>query len=122
MALKKEKTKEDRINQEKNKLNRMFKEIEEKKKKMVEKLVMNAVFMAISLVDLQKIINEKGYTEEYQNGANQKGVKKCSEVEIYNTMIKNYSSVIKQLTDLLPKDIPKGIDDGFEEFVNAKNG
>ena len=31
MATKKEKTKEDRINQEKNKLNRMFKEIEEKK-------------------------------------------------------------------------------------------
>ena len=122
MATKKEKTKEDRINQEKNKLNRMFKEIEEKKKKTVEKLVMNAAFMAISLEDLQKIINEKGYTEEYQNGANQRGVKKCSEVEIYNTMIKNYSSVIKQLTDLLPKDTTKVVDDGFEEFVNAKNG
>lgn len=100
----------------------MFKEIEEKKKKTVEKLVINAAFMAISLEDLQNIINEKGYTEEYQNGANQKGVKKCSEVEIYNTMIKNYSSVIKQLTDLLPKDIPKVVEDGFEEFVNAKNG
>ncbi len=122
MATKKEKTKEDRINQEKNKLNRMFKEIEEKKKKTVEKLVINAAFMAISLEDLQKIINEKGYTEEYQNGANQRGVKKCSEVEIYNTMIKNYSSVIKQLTDLLPKDTTKVVDDGFEEFVNAKNG
>ena len=122
MTTKKEKTKEDRINQEKNKLNRMFKEIEEKKKKTVEKLVINAAFMAISLEDLQKIINEKGYTEEYQNGANQRGVKKCSEVEIYNTMIKNYSSVIKQLTDLLPKDTTKVVDDGFEEFVNAKNG
>ena len=122
MATKKEKTKEDRINQEKNKLNRMFKEIEEKKKKTFEKLVINAAFMAISLEDLQKIINEKGYTEEYQNGANQRGVKKCSEVEIYNTMIKNYSSVIKQLTDLLPKDTTKVVDDGFEEFVNAKNG
>ena len=122
MATKKEKTKEDRINQEKNKLNRMFKEIEEKKKKTVEKLVINAAFMAISLEDLQKIINEKGYTEEYQNGANQRGVKKCSEVEIYNTMIKNYSSVIKQLTDLLPKDTTKVVDDGFEEVVNAKNG
>ena len=122
MATKKEKTKEDRINQEKNKLNRMFKEIEEKKKKTVEKLVINAAFMAISLEDLQKIINEKGYTEEYQNGANQRGVKKCSEVEIYNTMIKNYSSVIKQLTDLLPKDTTKVVDDGVEEFVNAKNG
>ena len=41
-----------------------------------------AAFMAASLYELRKIINEKGYTEEYQNGANQKGIKKCSEVEI----------------------------------------
>ena len=63
-----------------------------------------AAFMAASLYELRKIINEKGYTEEYQNGANQKGIKKCSEVEIHNTMIKNYSAIIKQLTDLLPKE------------------
>lgn len=119
MALKKEKTKEDRINQEKNKLNRMFKEIEEKKKKMVEKLVMNAAFMAISLEDLQKIINEKGYTEEYQNGEHQKGTKKCPEVEIYNTMIKNYTNVVKQLMELLPKQPDD--DDGFMAFVMSKN-
>ena len=75
--------------------------------------------MAASLCELREIINEKGYTEEYQNGANQKGIKKCSEVEIYNTMIKNYMSAIKQLTDLLPKETQREIsqDDGFEEFV-----
>lgn len=66
-----------------------------------------AAFMAASLYELRKIINEKGYIEEYQNGANQKGIKKCSEVEIYNTMIKNYSAIIKQLTDLLPKEQEK---------------
>lgn len=77
--------------------------------------------MSVSLEDLQEAINEKGYIEEYQNGANQKGVKKCSEVEIYNTMVKNYSSVTKQLTDLVPKSLPKMDDDGFEDFVNAKD-
>lgn len=77
--------------------------------------------MAVSLEDLQEAINKKGYVEEYQNGANQKGIKKCSEVDIYNTMAKIYSSVIKQLTDLLPKSMPKIDDDGFEDFVNAKD-
>ena len=83
-----------------------------------------AAFMAASLYELRKIINEKGYTEEYQNGANQKGIKKCSEVEIYNTMIKNYSAIIKQLTDLLPKEQEKNappLDDGFEGFVNGRD-
>lgn len=83
-----------------------------------------AAFMAASLYELRKIINEKGYTEEYQNGANQKGIKKRSEVEIYNTMIKNYSAIIKQLTDLLPKEQEKNAppqDDGFEGFVNGRD-
>ena len=85
-----------------NKLKKIFKDIAPDKQQTVEKLISNAAFMAESLDKLQEIIGEKGFVEEYQNGANQSGVKKCSEVDIYNTMIKNYSSVIKQLLDLLP--------------------
>jgi hypothetical protein len=58
--------------------------------------------------------------EEYQNGANQYGVKKCSEVEIYNTMIKNYSSIIKQLIDLLPND-SKGSGDELLDFISGRS-
>ena len=78
--------------------------------------------MAASLYELRQIINVKGYTEEYQNGANQKGVKKSSEIEIYNTMIKNFSAVMKQLTDLLPKDEPKTKpqSDGFDDFIDSR--
>ena len=80
--------------------------------------------MAASLYELRKTIDKKGYTEEYQNGANQKGVKKCSEVEIYNTMIKNYSAIVKQLTDLIPKEQTKSVQnvsDGFEDFINERD-
>ncbi len=60
-------------------------------------------FMSITLADLQKKINEEGVVSEYQNGENQFGTKKSPEVEIYNIMIKNYMTAIKQLTDLLSK-------------------
>ena len=93
------------------KLNKIFKDIEPNKRQTVEKLIENAAFMAESLDDLQEIIREKGFTEEYQNGANQCGVKKCSEVEIYNTMIKNYSSIVKQLVDLMPNESKNGGDE-----------
>ena len=103
-----------------NKLKKIFKDIEPNKQKVVEKLISNAAFMAESLEQLQEIINEKGFTEEYHNGANQSGVKKCSEVEIYNTMIKNYSSVIKQLVDLLPEEA-KGGGDELLDFISGKS-
>ena len=103
-----------------NKLKKIFKDIEPGKRQTVEKLISNAAFMAESLDDLQEIIREKGFTESYQNGANQCGIKKCSEVEIYNTMIKNYSSIIKQLVDLLPNDERSGGDE-LLDFISGKS-
>lgn len=118
------KTKDEIIKAEKRKLAALYREMDKKTRKAVDSLIDEAAFMAASLYELRKIIDEKGYTEVYQNGANQKGVKKCSEVEIYNTMIKNYMSTVKQLTDLLPKEPSKitlNMDDGFDEFVRGRN-
>ena len=118
------KTKEEIIKAEKRKLAGIYTRLDKKTKRSVDSLVDEAAFMAASLYELRKIIDEKGYTEEYQNGANQKGIKKCSEVEIYNTMIKNYMATIKQLTDLLPKDQTAkavAVSDGFEDFVNGRD-
>jgi hypothetical protein len=39
---------------------------------------------------------------------------------LYNTMNKNYQSIIKQLSDLLPKELPKQEDDGFGEFCDSR--
>ena len=118
-----EMTKDEIISAEKRKLAGIYTRLDVKTKKATDSLINEAAFMAASLYELRKIINEKGYTEEYQNGANQKGVKKCSEVEVYNTMIKNYMGTIKQLTDLLPKEQKvKEDQDGFEDFVNGRDG
>jgi len=79
---------------------------------MIEK----AAFMSVTLDDLQDEININGVIEQYQNGANQFGVKKSAAVDVYNTMIKNYTSIMKQLTDLLPKDTAVEKDDGFDDL------
>ena len=118
------KGKEEIIKSGKRKLSGIYTRLDRKTKKAVDSLIDEAAFMAASLYELRQIIDEKGYTEEYQNGANQKGVKKCSEVEVYNTMIKNYMATIKQLTDLLPKEQTvkaAAVSDGFEDFVNGRD-
>ena len=115
-------TKEEIIAAEKRKLSGIYSRLESKTKKSVSSLIDNAAFMAASLYELHRDINAAGYTEEYHNGANQTGVKRSAKVDIYIQVEKNYASVIKQLTALLPKeDKLKGKkDDGFENFVNSR--
>lgn len=98
-----EKKKETRIKQEIDRLNELLQDLGEDTLKGVQSLVANAAFMSITLEDLQKEINKNGVVSEYKNGANQYGTKKSPEVEIYNAMIKNHMSAVKQLTDLIPK-------------------
>lgn len=113
--------KQQEIKKEITKINRLFKDMDPKIKKSVSSIIDNAAFMAVTLRELQDSLNKNGLICEYQNGENQWGTKKAPEVEIYNTMIKNFISAMKSLTDLLPKDsAQKIIDDGFDEFVNSK--
>jgi predicted transcriptional regulator len=114
-------SKEERINKEIRRLKRIFKKMDNDTKKVTQSLVENAAFMAVTLEDLQETINREGVVSEYQNGANQWGTKKSPEVEVYNTMIKHYMSIVKQLTDLLPDAEVVEVDDGFEDFVNSRS-
>ena len=84
------------------KLKNLFKGLQHDKALLTEKLIENAAFMSVLLMDLQENIKDNGYKDKYQNGVNQYGYKKSVAADLYQTTIKNYTSVIKQLNDLLP--------------------
>lgn len=96
-------TKNAEVRKEFLKLKKIYRFLPKDTFKVNENLIKNAAFMAVSLQELQALIDDNGYTEEYKNGQNQKGIKKSSEVDIYNTYIKNYTTIIKMLNELLPK-------------------
>lgn len=98
----KELKKEDRIEEKIEELRSIFNDLDQNTKRTIEPLISKAAFMSVTLEDLQNTINVKGVIEEYQNGANQSGFKESVEVKVYNTMIKNYHAIMKQLIDLLP--------------------
>lgn len=102
VATRAEKSKEQKIKTEKTRLKGIFKELDENKKKLVTPLIEKAAFMSIELDELQKQIEENGWTSEYKNGENQYGTKKSPEAETYIALSKNYAAIIKQLTDLVP--------------------
>ncbi|WP_405317593.1 hypothetical protein [Faecalibacillus faecis] len=108
--------KNKKIKKETQRLKKLFKELPENKKKMAEKLIENAAFMSITLDELKDDIKLYGVKETYVNGANQYGFKESIESKTYNTMIKNYMNIIKQLNDMLPEDKKINEDDEFEQF------
>ena len=65
------------------------------------RLYEKASFMDKELQKLQGILEEKGWTEEYQNGKNQSGIKKSAEADVYTTLSKNYLAVMKELNEML---------------------
>lgn len=108
---------EKRVKSKQNKLKKIFQTIEENKKNLVSDLIYQASFMSIKLEDLSKYITENGIKEEYKNGENQFGYKESVEMKMYNTIIKNYTSVIKQLTDLLPEGEKKNAGEDLLKFI-----
>lgn len=80
--------------------------------------------MRITLEDLEKDLDSKGYVEQFtQSEKTEPYERERPAARLYNTMTKNYQNAIKQLDDKLPKIQPKSQDqsDGFDEFVNGRD-
>ena len=101
---------------EKNKMLNIFKDSDDNTKKIATPLIENASYMKVELAHLKKYNIKNGIKEFYMNGKGQFGYKESVENKTYNTMIKNYIAVVKQLNDILPKGKSINADDGFESF------
>lgn len=108
-------TKAKRIEQELNKLNKLYANLPENKLTLLAPLIQNASFMKVTLEELQETINDEGATDEYCNGANQFGRKQSANIQAYNSLIKNYNAVIDKLEKLLPVETKKSKLSTFDE-------
>ena len=118
MPKKAEKTVQQRIKAEKNRLNRIFKDAEKSVRDIARPLIDNAAFMSITCEDLAAAIAENGVTAEYKNGKDQYGTKKSPEVETYNSMIKNLTGIIAALARMTPEGSTAA--DELLEYLGAK--
>lgn len=115
--------KQKRIKKEVNRLKRLFKDIDENKKKMVFATVEDVAFMTITMQDLREQIIREGTTVEYKNGENQYGTKQSPDAQLYLQMSQKQTQAMKILVSCLPptqKTTQRN--DGFEDFVNARDG
>lgn len=92
------------ISKEYRRLAKSLKDLDERKQASLSKLFAELAFMAVTLEETRAIIVRDGIIEEYQNGANQRGIKKSAAVEVYDKMVNTYAKVLEQANKQLPDD------------------
>ena len=121
MASKQNLTRDKRIRREVNRLRRIYKNIDKDNKAIIDGLIQRAAYMRVTLEDWEKDLMENGCTEMFTQSLNTPPYERERPVaRLYNTMNKNYQSIIKQLSDLVPKEVKAVEDDGFSDFINSR--
>ncbi|WP_330948961.1 hypothetical protein [Virgibacillus sp. MG-45] len=98
---------ENRVEEEVNRLRKLFKSIPKNQLDVAEGLITQAARLKVLLDDNWKDILENGEYEKFSQSENQVPYdRKRPIVENYDNRDKTYQSIIKQLTDLLPQSKP----------------
>lgn len=115
-------TNDERILKEVRRLNRIYKNIDKDSKAIIDGLIKRAAYMRVTLEDWEEDIIENGCTEMFTQSVNTPPYERERPVaRLYNTMNANYQKIIKQLSDLVPKQEAKTKDDGFDAFINGRD-
>lgn len=122
MPRKKKVTKDDRISLEEKRLRTIYTDLPKDKTSVADGLIRRASYMRTTLEDMEKDLDANGFWEMFSQSESQKPYEReRPAARLYNTINKNYQSIIKQLSDLLPKDVAKEEDDGFDDFINRRD-
>ena len=105
-------------------MKRHYKLIDPAHKVNAERLIARAAYQKATLEDLEKDLDENGWTEPFQQSEKVEPYDRARpQGQTYNTMNASYQKIIKQLHDMLPQESQqKQQDDGFEAFVIGRDG
>lgn len=115
-------TKDKRTKKEEERLKKIYKGLPKDRTSVTQGLIRRAAYMRSTLEDLENDIDENGLWEMFSQSESQTPYEReRPAARLYNTLNKNYQSIIKQLSDLLPKDEIKEEDDGFDHFLQKRD-
>lgn len=107
MSEKEKAIKEKAIKKEKNKLKKIFKDIDKNKLDFVQTLIDRLAWLNVSVRELEELVDEEGTMIEYNNGGGQSGMKDNPNVKTLINYTKNITTITKQLVDLVPPNTKK---------------
>ncbi|ACV21876.1 Uncharacterised protein [Slackia heliotrinireducens] len=92
-------------------------QIDSNKRPIARQLITELEFMQSTLEKLRAEIEANGVVEEFKNGK-QEFTRETPALKSYNLTVSRYSTLYKQLTDLLPDGEPEQGDE-FDEFIKG---
>lgn len=92
---------ESKIQSEADRLKKILQDVPSQQMELCERLIGRAAFILVTLLDYEREITENGVITEMSQGAYT--IKRENPAaKGYNSLVKNYQGIIKQLTDMLP--------------------
>lgn len=119
-ALQKEPAITSRIRKEITRLNKIFSAKSDEEKEFLDSLIKRAAFMRCQLDDMEKDLNKNGFTEMFTQSANAPAYSRERPIaRMYNSLNKNYQTLMKQMADFVDRSEKPPEDDGFDAFLRS---
>jgi len=114
--------KDEQINHEISRLNKIYKDIPKNQKSLIEGLIKRASYMRVSLEEMEFDLSENGYIELFSQSEKTEPYERERPVaRLYNTLNKNYQTIMKQLAEFLPEEKPEQEqEDEFIKYIRNK--
>jgi hypothetical protein len=113
--------KDRRIKKEIRRLNTIYKGIGKNEKSHIDGLVKRTAYMRVTLEDMEEDLNENGFTELFSQSEKAEPYQRERPIaRLYNTMNKNYQSIMKQLSEFIIRDPPAVKENEFDKFVQGR--
>lgn len=117
-----EKTKEERIRSERQRLKRLYKQMEPSKMTLATGLIERAAFMRVECEDLEEDLRVNGWTEPFQQAKGMEPYDRARpQGQAYQSLNGNYQKIIRQLDAMLPSGTAGAASDGFDDFVAGRD-
>jgi hypothetical protein len=112
--------KEKRISKEYKRIRKIYKDLPGHLLTLYEGLIKRAAYMRVTLEDYETDLDGGGYTEMFTQSINTPPYERERPVaRLYNAMVKNYQTIMKQLADKLPE---QSAADASEEIMRFAVG
>lgn len=100
----------------KKKLDALFTNVPDEKREAAALLTKRAAFLLAGEDELERIMQDDGYIDTYDNGGGQSGMMVSATLKAYTQMNQQLLSTIRQLREFLPVDDDNGRDE-LTEFL-----
>lgn len=118
-----EKTKDERVRSEKQRLKRLYKGLEPSKAALAAGLIERAAFMRVECEELEQDLRQHGWTEPFQQARGMEPYDRARpQGQAYQSLNGNYQKIIRQLDAMLPQANSAAGSDGFDEFITGRDG